>query len=105
MDYTTIISTGITGVLALASAVLVACITNHSNNKKNEQKTKQDIEREARRDQQISDYFARNDERMTRIERKLDEHNGYAQKFGEVAVGMTSLKKDVEFLKELGKKK
>lgn len=38
--------------------------------------------------------------RLTKIEKKLDEHNHYAEKFGEVKVDITSMKKDIEYLRK-----
>ena len=42
-------------------------------------------------------------ERLDRIEKKLDVHNGYAEKLGGIAVSMTAMQKDIEYLKK-GKK-
>lgn len=38
--------------------------------------------------------------RLTKIEKKLDEHNHYAERFGEVKVDITSMKKDIEYLRK-----
>ena len=38
--------------------------------------------------------------RMENVEKKLDEHNGYAEKFAESSVAITALQKDVEYIKE-----
>lgn len=38
--------------------------------------------------------------RLSKIEKKLDEHNHYAERFGEVKVDITSMKKDIEYLRK-----
>lgn len=39
------------------------------------------------------------EDRMEAIEKKLDEHNGYAQKFAETAITMAKMQKDIEYLR------
>ena len=41
----------------------------------------------------------KNEDRMAAIEKKLDEHNGYAQKFADTAIAMTKMQKDIEYLR------
>lgn len=38
--------------------------------------------------------------RMEIVEKKLDEHNGYAQKLGEIAITLAEIQKDIAYLKE-----
>ena len=38
--------------------------------------------------------------RMEIVEKKLDEHNGYAQKLGEIAITLAEIQKDSAYLKE-----
>jgi len=38
--------------------------------------------------------------RLQQIEKKLDIHNGYAEKFGEITADIKLIQKDVEYLKE-----
>lgn len=37
---------------------------------------------------------------LENIEKKLDEHNHYAKKFGEVEISLTKMKKDIEYLRK-----
>ena len=37
---------------------------------------------------------------LENIEKKLDEHNHYAKKFGEVEIALTGIKKDIEYLRK-----
>lgn len=56
-------------------------------------KTKKDNElKQAVKDKEISD-------RLAHIEEKLDIHNGYADKLGDMAISLAKLSKDIEYLK------
>lgn len=45
----------------------------------------------ARREQSQTD-------RLNQIERKIDEHNGYAKRFGEIEKAIVEIKKDFQYL-------
>lgn len=55
--------------------------------------------KDAQREQRQSDRLDIIDEKIERLEKKVDTHNGYAEKFGEVAKSMAVMAKDIEFLK------
>ena len=55
--------------------------------------------KDAQREQRQSDRLDRIDEKITNLERKVNTHNGYAEKFGEVAKSMAVMAKDIEYLK------
>lgn len=55
--------------------------------------------KDAQREQRQSDRLDSIDEKMSRLEKKVDEHNGYGKKFGEVATSLVSMAKDIEYLK------
>lgn len=57
--------------------------------------------KDAQREQRQSDRLDRIDEKMERLEKKVDIHNGYAEKFGEVAKNMAVMAEDIEFLKKM----
>lgn len=76
----------VSGVFTLAGVIVTTIASNH----------KRDVE-QAKRDQKL-------DDRLANVEKKLDEHNGYAQKFGEVAISLTEMRKDIQYLKEDKKK-
>jgi len=38
--------------------------------------------------------------RLQQIEKKLDVHNGYAEKFGEITADIKLIQKDIEFIKK-----
>ena len=56
--------------------------------------------KEAQREQRQADRLDSIDEKIVRLEKKVDEHNEYGKKFGEVATNMTAMAKDIEYLKK-----
>lgn len=42
------------------------------------------------------------DDRLASIERKLDEHNGYAAKFASITESVVEMRNDIKWLKEKG---
>lgn len=79
----------ITGVLA----VFGTWVGNVSVSRK---KTREDAIREAKRDQELTD-------RLDRLEKKVDEHNGWGAKFSDTIIVLEGIKKDIEWLKKNGK--
>ena len=57
--------------------------------------------KDAQREQRQSDRLDQIDEKMERLEKKVDVHNGYAEKFSEVAKNMAAMAEDIEFLKKM----
>lgn len=39
------------------------------------------------------------DDRLKILERKLDEHNGYASKLSDISIAIVKMQKDIEYLK------
>ena len=79
----------ITGVCAVVGQYLIS------------QKTTCDDEiKDAQREQKQLDQLEAMDERFKVIEKKLDEHNGYAEKFGEISTSIVAIRKDLEYLKK-----
>lgn len=56
--------------------------------------------REAEREQKQNDQHEQVLNELKRVNKRLDEHNGYAEKFTQYSIGMTALSKDVEWIKE-----
>ena len=56
--------------------------------------------KDAQREQRQADRLDNIDEKICRLEKKVDEHNEYGKKFGEVATSMTGMAKDIEYLKQ-----
>ena len=40
------------------------------------------------------------EQRINTIEKKIDEHNHYAQKFGEIEKSIIAIQKDIEYIKK-----
>lgn len=55
--------------------------------------------KDAQREQRQADRLDIIEERITNLSKKVDIHNGYAEKFGEVATNMALMAKDIEYLK------
>lgn len=76
----------ITGVLA----VLGSYMGNVSISRR---KTREDAIRDAKREQELKD-------RLDRFEKKVDEHNGYAQKFETISKDIAVIKTEIEILRK-----
>lgn len=79
----------ITGVCAVVGQYLIS-----------QKKTRDDEIKDAQREQKQLDQLEAMDERFKAIEKKLDEHNGYAEKFGEISTSIVAIRKDLEYLKK-----
>ncbi len=79
----------ITGVCAVVGQYLIS-----------QKKTRDDEIKDAQREQKQLDQLEAMDERFKVIEKKLDEHNGYAEKFGEISTSIVAIRKDLEYLKK-----
>lgn len=91
MDITEIIPI-IVALITSAGGVLGAYLAVQKGNRDQEIK---DVQREQRQ----SDRLDSLDEKMNRLEKKVDEHNEYGKKFGEVATSLAVMAKDIEYLK------
>lgn len=63
------------------------------------------ISRNANEKRKVDDAVrdARLDDRLAGVEKRLDEHNGYAKKFAEISTDIAVIKNDIETLyKEKG---
>lgn len=80
-------SEGIIAAIIAAGASIVGNLIVSANARK-----KEAVER-AKRDQYL-------DDNLKMINRKLDEHNGYASKFSDISADIRVLRTEVEHLKE-----
>ena len=76
----------ITGVLA----VLGTYVGNVAITRK---KTREDAIREAKREQELTD-------RLDQLEKKVDEHNGYAKRFEEIGKDIAVIKTELGFIRK-----
>lgn len=63
-------------------------------------RSRNDVVKEAKREQQQSDFFNKIFEEMKQIKTRLDKHNEYAEKFGEIKVDIAGIKKDIEHIRK-----
>lgn len=83
----------IVAVIALVSSLFGAILGYVGRSKKQ-------AVMEAKREQQQSDLFERLFREMDDIKKRLDIHNHYAEKFGEIEQSMIAIKKDIEYLRK-----
>lgn len=82
MDYTVVLTALITGVCAVIGQGLIVWRSRKDN----------DIKRQI--------IEAKREDWEKRIEEKIDIHNGYAEKFGDIAVELAEIKTEIRNLKE-----
>lgn len=61
---------------------------------------KQNKIEEAIREQKQLDRLDRIDDNVRSLGKKVDIHNGYAEKFGEISSSIALIQKDIEYLKK-----
>ena len=54
---------------------------------------------DAKREQEQADNFKEIFKRFDKVDKRLDEHNHYAERFNDVAKTMIAMQKDIEYLK------
>lgn len=60
---------------------------------------KQAIE-DAKREQNQTNQFDKLFSEMSDIKKRLDIHNHYAEKFGEIEISLAGIKKDIEYIRK-----
>lgn len=85
-------------LIALVTGVLAVIGSYAGNVAITRKKNQEDAIRDAQREQRQSDRLDHIENRLSTIEKKLDEHNHYAEKFGEIRDDITKIQKDVEYL-------
>lgn len=86
-------------VVALITAAFGAVATITSQVIISNRSAKDRDAKDAARQQETKDQMIAFDKRLDDVEKKLDEHNGYAEKFAESAVVMAKMQKDIEYLR------
>lgn len=59
--------------------------------------------KDAQREQKQLDSLEDIKKDIQRLEKKVDIHNGYAEKLGDISKSMVAMQKDIEYLKKEGK--
>lgn len=76
----------ISALIVAISSIIVQVLINKNNR--------------AKEHEEQSVYRARLEGKMTNIEKKLDEHNQYAEKLGSLRDSMLLIQQDVQYIKE-----
>lgn len=63
-------------------------------------KSKQQNRIDAARKQEEIDLFKQLFNELDEVKKRLDKHNSYAEKFGEINQSMVAIKKDIEYLRK-----
>ena len=79
-------------IVAIITGVLAVLGSYMGNVAISRRKTREDAIRDVERE-------TRQSVRLDIIEKKLDEHNNWGKKFGEIGKDITAIKKDIEYLK------
>lgn len=87
-----VITAAVTGSLA----VLGSYIGNVAITQK---KSRQDEIKMAKHEQRQQDALEMLKDELASVKKRLDQHNGYAEKFAEASKDIALIKKDVEYLK------
>ena len=83
----------IVGIISVAGSIIVQLIVSRSKNRENDSKM-------AAHEQEQKDRLDSISEWMKIVDRKLDEHNGYAKKFADTSKDIALIQKDIEYLKK-----
>ena len=79
--------------VALITGILAVLGTYVGNVTISRKKTREDAIRDARREQNLAD-------RLDRLEKKVDEHNGWGEKFDEIRKDIAIIKTEIEYLRK-----
>lgn len=63
-------------------------------------KSRKHAAQDAKREQEQRDLFTQLFKSMEDVKRRLDEHNHYAEKFGEIKLDIAGIKKDIEYIRK-----
>lgn len=91
------IATIIVAIITSLGGIIGAYLAVQKGNRESEIK-------DAQREQRQADRLDRIDERIESLEKKVDIHNGYAEKLGDISISMTAMSKDIEYLKNRSNK-
>ena len=80
------------GIISVVGSIIVQLIVSHSKNRETDAKM-------AAHEQEQKDRLDNIDEKIGKLEKKIDIHNGYAERFSEIGKDIASIKKDIEYLK------
>lgn len=83
----------IVGLISATCTIIVQLIVFYS-------KTKETNANIARHEQKQQDMLDDVNRQLDEVKKRLDTHNRYAEKFGEIEQSMICIKKDIEYLRK-----
>ena len=83
----------IVGLISVVGSIIVQLIVSASKSRESDAKM-------AAHEQEQKDRLDAITGWMKTVDKKLDEHNGYAQKFGAIEKSITAIQKDIEYLRK-----
>ena len=89
----------LTAIIMAAASVICQLLINRSNRIK---RVAEDLEKDQKRAVQDAIKEERLENRLKSIESKLDIHNGYAEKLGEIQMDIAVIKNDIKTLYKQG---
>lgn len=63
-------------------------------------KSRKQAAQDAKREQEQRDSFTQIFKVLEDVKKRLDEHNHYAEKFGEIKLDISGIKKDIEYIRK-----
>lgn len=83
----------IVGLMSVAGSIIVQCIISHA-------KARETNINIAVHEQKQEDAINNFSQQLSEVRKRLDSHNGYAEKFAKNTRDMAIMQKDIEFIKE-----
>lgn len=82
----------IVGIISVVGSIIVQLIVSYSKNRESDAKMAAHEQEQKDRLDAISGW-------MKTVDKKLDEHNGYAKKFADTSRDIALIQKDIEYMK------
>lgn len=83
----------IVGIISVCGSIIVQLIVSSS---KHQETTKEMAVHEQKQQDALDDIK----KEMVEVKKRLDQHNGYAEKFADASKDIAIIQKDIEFLKK-----
>ena len=96
-NFTPAVATVVASIITGIVAIVVCVLNNRAQRLKFSEEIKQ---RDAERDKAEAVRDAKLEMWMKSVNQKLDQHNGYAEKFGEIGEAIAGINATISFLKE-----
>lgn len=85
------------GLITALASIICQLLVNRDNREK---RKAEEVERDAKRSTEEAVRDAKLDAKLQRIEERLDEHNHYASRIGEMEESLILMAQDIKYIKE-----